>query len=787
MLQRYKLRLGDGTILGVDHESLSTWAVDAKAMVQAADSRQWCPLKEFLAAERLAARRAARQKPSDREPVPFAPSQPLPLVYPKPRVDKSARPGATPPPTEAPPFIAESSEIIQALAEPLSAPAEDLVEPTLSRDLALPGEPPKPLGEFEEAQLQAALSVPGDAPSTPPFQAQPEVPAVLAQEPDVVQATLAQDPSDVLAEEPMLAEVLAEDPAGSLLLPEDSSAQAGDFGDQTWIPDDRVPAVPLPDDAEVRPGLAASAAVDAASDTRAPLFVETPSSEPIRAQELAAPPLRAESAAEEDLPLIARRSLEGDAPLRPAAAAKPPVPASVPRPSLQVLADDPTAGRAGAATKTWKPDDGLPVIPLKPLDEAPARAGLGTYEESAGQIYEEPPRRGAFEATLLGWSARGISAFDTLLTSWIEALARRTGPRPPADAVEDRDVSGVPSFPLEPPSRSEELPTARALAEEPSAVFDVPLVPRRSKDDGLPSIPPSPLDDEAPPRAASKPKPPLKAPAWVDEFTGGLARLARSDRPPRPLSLRPPPAPRASGLVSREPLKAPPPIRDMPTLPFAHIPEVAEVGDVYEGGSRHEGAWRWTKRIVVWGILVSSAVIVARSSETWLPRAEEFGRAAFTRLERIKQDRDQAEQQRVAIQEAVEQLPHLSSETIRLLMVNSPTGVLDPPETFRVASDAADRGMAALSAEEAEELKDLRHELLETLRPSERDRIREYDAARLRRLVFPFEGRDVLEVFGRSAYALPKERRERLQQLLGKAIAAGLAVSVPDAEPPAGP
>src|SRR4029453_13366282 len=95
MLQRYKLRLGDGTVLGVDHDSLSTWAVDGKARVQVGDSRQWYPLKEFLAAERWAARRAARQRPSEREAVPFAPSRPLPLVYPKPREGKAA---PSPPP-----------------------------------------------------------------------------------------------------------------------------------------------------------------------------------------------------------------------------------------------------------------------------------------------------------------------------------------------------------------------------------------------------------------------------------------------------------------------------------------------------------------------------------------------------------------------------------------------------------------------------------------------------------------------------------------------------------------
>ena len=78
MLQTYKLRLSDGTVLGVDHDGLSTWLVDRSAMVQAAGSRQWQPLREFLAQERARPRRPRQTAPRQRAPRQRAPRWSLP-------------------------------------------------------------------------------------------------------------------------------------------------------------------------------------------------------------------------------------------------------------------------------------------------------------------------------------------------------------------------------------------------------------------------------------------------------------------------------------------------------------------------------------------------------------------------------------------------------------------------------------------------------------------------------------------------------------------------------------
>ncbi len=558
MLQTYKLRLGDGTVLGVDYEGLSTWLVDRKAMVQAAGSRQWRPLREFLAEERVAARRASRQKSYTRKE--------LPLVYPKPHEDPPPRPPAAPPTSD-------------------------------------PGEP---------------LSI--------------------------------GEPADV--------QVVAEEPA-------------------------------------------------------------VPSQESTSHQ----------STPEEDIPLIPLDPLEGEPSERLAASLwrDTPEPARSARPSLQVLADDPVARHAGRTRQTSTPDDGLPIIPLKPLedlDEAlPSKATEpGTDEEEGGAVVEETPWRGRLEETLL----RLMSAYDALLTGWIDRLARR--------------ASGG-------------------------------YTPRRSADDAAPK--------------GSKLH--RRASAWVDGLTGWVSRFTRQDRP---FPLVPPKetaAARAADPISSEPLKAPPSISELPLLRFADPPEPEDAGDVYagEGEGLLPVAWRWTKRIVLMSGLVAGGLLAALTWDTWSPKASLFGRMVVAEIDKRVESRDQIERQRRALQEATAQLPHLTPDTIRLVLSRSPEGVLDPPEVFSLACDAADRGLSALTSGEAGELKALRHELLDKLRPSERQRVREYDSTRTRRVAFPFENRDVLDLFASGARVLPSRSRQRLQELLGKAIAAGLVLPTEGAPRPA--
>ena len=561
MLQRFKLRLGDGTVLGVDHDGLSTWLVDRRAMVQAAGSHQWHPLNQFLARERAAARRAARQKASAREALPIVPGKPLPLVYPQPR----------------------SAVATKALPLVYPKPRE---EPALSLPVApLPDEPVEPI---VLAEPPAVLVLPEESTG------------LLAPFPE---------PEPASHEESL---VLSVDPLDA------------------WDEDLGSPAL-SPESTEEHPAVAESLAVQAL--------------------------------AEEDIPSAALELIADEPPVLPATLLwhEPVEPPLAPAPpSLQVLADDPAAPAAAPSkAPKWAPDDDLPIIRLKPLDdEQPALLATrpGSGQEGRAEATLAIPATSKLEELLLGLIARAYSAYATLLSGGINrvgAWLRRTSPVAPKG--------------------------------------------------------PSPL-----------------------------------------------------------------PISELPVLRLADLPEAVERGDVYASESP---AWLWTKRIVTWSGLGLGVLFAALNWEAWVPRTAELGRLVVTELDKAKESRDQAERQGRALQEATQQLPHLAPATIHLVLSQSSTGVLDPPDVFYLACEAADRGRAALTSGEALELKALRAEMLDTLRPSERARVREYDGARARRLAFPFENRDVLDLFARGTLALPARSRERLQELLAKAVAAGLAMS----------
>jgi hypothetical protein len=151
MIEQFRLRLRDGTILAVDHDGLRTWLLDDKAMVQPAGSRVWRPLRETLALlerererERVAA--AARRPAPDPEPE-ARPSPPpstvLPLVPPPPKVTVEAAPVAPPEPAPvpvaaAPPVVEILTTIADSVApEPSPAPVARASAPAAAR-LAAP-------------------------------------------------------------------------------------------------------------------------------------------------------------------------------------------------------------------------------------------------------------------------------------------------------------------------------------------------------------------------------------------------------------------------------------------------------------------------------------------------------------------------------------------------------------------------------------------------------------------------------------------------------------------------
>ena len=266
--------------------------------------------------------------------------------------------------------------------------------------------------------------------------------------------------------------------------------------------------------------------------------------------------------------------------------------------------------------------------------------------------------------------------------------------------------------------------------------------------------------------------------------------LAVLERPPEPGE--------GLGVIRLKPLdppKPPPSTHELATLRFRETPESEEPDDVYDEDIYAEPgalskAWLWLQRLIVVSALAAGGVAAFMTWETWLPRAGGFGVAVLAEIDKLRgaapppaantEAAVSAVPAREAAAAAAEQLPHLAPDTIELVMASSLQGVLDAPEVFRRAQEAAERGAAALSADEAQELRDIRQAVLEALRPDEREQMREYEKARTVRPTLSFEDRGALGSFAHGARSLPAARRQRLRALLGKAIAAGL-----DAKPQA--
>jgi len=140
---------------------------------------------------------------------------------------------------------------------------------------------------------------------------------------------------------------------------------------------------------------------------------------------------------------------------------------------------------------------------------------------------------------------------------------------------------------------------------------------------------------------------------------------------------------------------------------------------------------------------------------------------------------------RQAVATAAQQLPHLRTDTIELVMASSAVGVLDPSEVFRRAYEAAGRGLPALDRAEAQELSGLNAALSSTLSSRERVRLADYiERVRGRRPTSPPEDTDMARLVGRAAAAMSAPRRARLQALFAKAVASALAAPPPAAQLP---
>jgi hypothetical protein len=205
MLQRYKLRLSDGTLLVVDHDALSSWVVDGKAMVQPVGSDRWLSLKKFLLEERRTGSPWWSSRPSGSEIPgvhrsllsddgalpPVRPARELPLIPPPsrrvpteeivaaPESTSSSSTLDTEPPVPAAPLPIEpeaSNEVEVSLANAQVEPLPSISEPPsiwLSAEPAAAESFPPPAVPAEESPI--ILAEPLEAAGTPEFSAAPEV------------------------------------------------------------------------------------------------------------------------------------------------------------------------------------------------------------------------------------------------------------------------------------------------------------------------------------------------------------------------------------------------------------------------------------------------------------------------------------------------------------------------------------------------------------------------------------------------------------------------------------
>ena len=262
---------------------------------------------------------------------------------------------------------------------------------------------------------------------------------------------------------------------------------------------------------------------------------------------------------------------------------------------------------------------------------------------------------------------------------------------------------------------------------------------------------------------------------WVEGVRGWVERARQ--RPSSPSESSDPAPSAVPSPDPRVPVPAPPRITEVPVLRLAPIDEPKVEEDLFDGEleSRFQDVWLWTKRVVFLSVVVGVGILATLRRDAWLPQAAQVGGKAFTGTQELVRAVEQRAWERQAVQVATAGLPHLAPETIRLLVSHNPTVGPDPPELFQRAGDAAERGLSALTPDEAQELQALLGELLDNLTSTEAESVREYGRVRARRASFPFEDGRALELFARGVRALPAERIQRLQAVLGKAIAAGLA------------
>ena len=404
----------------------------------------------------------------------------------------------------------------------------------------------------------------------------------------------------------------------------------------------------------------------------------------------------------------------------------------------------------------------------------------------------------------------------------VETAPSRPAPEPSPPAPAALRVEPLPPR-IEPSvATPNPRPTLSPLAESTGPA-------RVRRDDGIPIIPFKPLDDDRPARGRAA----VAAPSLYEVALAEVERHGGTDAPwqwtppkARPVPIAEEAAPERPARAKDEPVAisrwqeepvaiklAPPDPRDEE----ARLEELDLVEDVEDGpppptlpevlgqiGTRGQGLvqeilrrgralappsarWRglartWAPRALPAMGAMAVLVIVVATRATWMgvlfaPRAVQRVAPPAPPAPATPEPSPLPRE----VQAAIAQLPHLSTDVVQLVIAHGGPALPDPPEVFRRAWVAANRGASALSETDAEELRSTKKAVLFSLRPAERDRVRAYDRVSVSVDLLVLEDGKVMALFTRGVRALSPARRERLQALLGKAITSALAPPVVEA------
>ena len=428
-----------------------------------------------------------------------------------------------------------------------------------------------------------------------------------------------------------------------------------------------------------------------------------------------------------------------------------------------------------------------------------AKAERRAAEEQAALARVTEQRLAAERLAAEEQAAREIRAQQERLAAERRSARERAKAEHRAEQGREAELETLELEPLSEAELEEALPEAE-LDEPDVSAADLGLVPVEwPVADERPEPPPPPIARaERPPAPApsfrtleGRPTSFLETlrPGWAAaaERVRSLARWSRPAAAPRPALAAP------FGEMPHALAVPPPSLRDLPVIPLAEMDEPTGDDDEGQGGwlanlreaflQSRAGEiaprlWVWCKRVTLTAALLLIAALLASHTSVWLPATTEVGIALFGQVDKIKErvaPSTLPPAAAAAMAAASEQLPHLRSETIELIMASSAHRALEPPQVFRLAGDAVERGRAALGPSSGAELDRLTEALTAELPRAERKRLGEYlERVRVRAATAPFEDQEAVWLMARAARRLPAEKLSRLQDLFARAAAAGL-------------